>query len=170
LIRKSSRAAVRSRRGVFLLIPLAAFSLAWAGSLTAVDEASYPRLIASHEGKVVLVNFWATWCGPCRDEMPALAKLAGKLRDRDFVLVTVSADESDQEAEAAGFLRESGVHGEAYIRSTRDDEKFVRVVNRDWSGALPASVLYDRSGKKLRTFEGEVDFGTLERAIESALS
>ena len=54
---------------------LMAAALAAQGKLTLVDQASYPKVIAAHKGKVVLANFWATWCVPCRKEMPALDAL-----------------------------------------------------------------------------------------------
>lgn len=59
--------------------------------LAPLDESGYGKLVAAHKGKVMLVDFWATWCVPCRAETPELAKLASKLRARGFDLVTISA-------------------------------------------------------------------------------
>ena len=68
-------------------------------SFSALDEGAYAKLITAHKGRVVLVNFWATWCKPCRAEMPDLARLAEKLRGKGLDLVSISTDEPDREGE-----------------------------------------------------------------------
>ena len=138
-------------------------------ALTAVDETGYQKLVASHKGKVVLIDFWATWCAPCREEMPQLAKLEAKLRDKGFVLVTVSADEPEQEKAAAEFLKKSGVASPAYIKRAKDDDRFINSIDPKWSGALPAMVLYDRAGKKVKNWVGETPMAELEAAIKKIL-
>src|SRR3954447_7827696 len=92
--------------------------------LTPVDQPGYTKLIAAHKGKVVLVDFWATWCKPCRAEMPELVKLEQKLREKGFDFVTISADEPDQQAAAAKLLKDNGVSGAAYWKKAADDDKF----------------------------------------------
>ncbi|MDX1979709.1 MAG: TlpA disulfide reductase family protein [Bryobacteraceae bacterium] len=155
---------MRRLAAVMVLSSLAAF-----GAMSPVDEASYARLVAASKGKVVLVNFWATYCVPCRAEMPALVKLSEKLKARGFVFITVSADEPEQEADAASFIRKAGVAAPHYIKRAKDDEKFINLVEPKWSGALPASFLYDRTGKKVKTFIGEADLKALEAAIAKLL-
>jgi thiol-disulfide isomerase/thioredoxin len=134
--------------------------------LTPIDEPGYTKLVAAHRGKVVLVDFWATWCEPCRAEMPQLVKLEQKLRARGFELVTISADEPEQEAAALKLLKTNGVAGPAYVKKAADDDKFIGAIDAKWGGALPALVLYDRSGKKARSFIGETPIKDLEAAIE----
>lgn len=134
--------------------------------LDPVDEAAYPKMVAAHKGKVLLVDFWATWCAPCRAEMPELVKLEQKLRARGFELVTVSADEPEQEAAAAKVLKADGVAGTAYLKKAADDDKFIGAIDAKWGGALPALFLYDRSGRKVRSFIGETSMKDLEAAVE----
>jgi thiol-disulfide isomerase/thioredoxin len=134
-----------------------------------VDESSFAKLLAANKGKVVLVNFWATYCVPCRAEMPALVKMHEKLKARGFAFVTISADEPEQEADAAKFLAAGKVAAPHYIKRAKDDEKFINLVEPKWSGALPASFLYDRTGKKVKTFIGEADLKALEAAIQKLL-
>jgi thiol-disulfide isomerase/thioredoxin len=150
---------------LFLTVGL---SLSAAG-LPAVDEAGYTRLVAAQRGKVALVNFWATWCAPCRKEMPDLAALQKRLEARGFAFVTVSADEPEDAAAAEAFLRKSGVAGAGYLKKAVDDNAFINAIDRKWSGALPASFLYDRQGRKVRSFFGEVDLKELEAAIQKLL-
>ncbi|MDX2150759.1 MAG: TlpA disulfide reductase family protein [Bryobacteraceae bacterium] len=135
----------------------------WA--LPPVDEASYPKLVSQHKGKVLLVNFWATWCVPCRKEMPELARIEARLKAKGLTLVTVSADEPEQEAAAQKFLAQYKLTGPAYLKRAKDDDKFIALVDAKWSGALPALALYDKSGKKVRVWVGESDLKAVEAAI-----
>ena len=137
--------------------------------LVPVNEAGYAKMVAGLKGKVVLVNFWATYCVPCRAEMPELVKLEAKLRAKGFALVTVSADEPEQEAAAAKFIGKYGIPGPTYIRKANDDEKFINSVDAKWSGALPASILYDKTGKRVKSFFGETPVKDVEAAIAKLL-
>ena len=78
-----------------------------APGLQPLDETRFTRIVEEHKGKVVLFDFWATWCDPCRAELPELIKLERKLGSRGLVLVTVSADEPEQESAALKFLEDN---------------------------------------------------------------
>lgn len=153
--------------GVVLVLALA--GSAFGAGLTPVDEAGFRKLVASQKGKVLLVNFWATWCSPCRAEMPQLVKMEASLRAKGFSLVTVSADEPEQEADAAKFIAKVSAPGPSYIKRARNDEKFIDAIDPKWSGALPALFLYDRTGRKVRSFFGETDLKALEAEIRKLL-
>ena len=120
-------------------------------------------------GKVILINFWATWCSPCREEMPHLVELQKKLGDKGFMLVTVSADEQEDAASALAFLQENEVPGAAYLKSVDDDDAFIDAIDSKWSGALPALFLYDRKGKLVMKFIGETEMEVLAKSIEALL-
>lgn len=147
----------------------AAFAAPAAGALTPLDEAGFAKAITANRGKVVLVNFWATWCSPCREEMPSLAKLAAKLQSRGLVFMTVSADDAGDEPEARAFLAKSGVTGKAYLKQAKSDDAFINAIDAKWSGALPATFLYGRAGKKAQSFIGEIEMSVVETAIERLL-
>lgn len=148
---------------------------ALAGSLPAqaplrpLDERGYLQLIASHKGSVVIVDFWATWCGPCREEMPLLVELARKYSGQGLRLVTVSCDEPEERPKAAQFVADFKVPGPAYIKQVTDDERFINSVDGKWSGALPALFLYDRVGRPARSFIGETEMSVLEQAVRKLL-
>jgi thiol-disulfide isomerase/thioredoxin len=155
-----------SRLLAVLILASAAVS---AAGLDPVDESSYPRIVASAKGKVLLVNFWATWCAPCRKEMPLLVSMERRLKEKGFRLVTVSADEPEQESSAAAFLGQFKVPPPAYIRRAKDDDAFIRLVDPKWSGALPALIIYGRDGRKARSFFGEASLTELEAAVSKLL-
>jgi len=140
-----------------------------APQLPPIDEAGYGSLLGSHRGKVLLVNFWATWCAPCREEMPGLVELEKKLRRRGFVLVTISADEPEQERSVVEFLAQHGVRPPAYLKRAADDAAFISAVSGEWSGALPALFLYSRRGRLARSFIGETSAREIEREARKLL-
>ncbi len=137
--------------------------------LAKINETSYPAMIAAQKGKVVLVDFWATWCVPCRKEMPELAKLAGALRAKGLVLVTISGDEPENEGAAREFLTKAGVKSPAYLKAPKDDDVFIRAIDAKWGGELPALVLYDKTGRKVKMWKGETAMGEIEAAVGKLL-
>jgi thiol-disulfide isomerase/thioredoxin len=150
---------------------LALLLTAWLGAapLRPLDEGGYRQVLSGNKGHVVLVNFWATYCKPCRAEMPALAALAKRLQAKGFRLVVISADEPEQEKAAQAFIEKQALTGPTYLRKALDDDAFIRAIDSKWSGALPASFLYDRSGKKVKSFVGEIEISELEREIGKVL-
>jgi thiol-disulfide isomerase/thioredoxin len=118
---------------------------------------------------VILVDFWATWCDPCRAEMPQLVALAARYRARGLDLVTVSADEPEQESGAAGFLAKNAVPPPRYIKRATSDEKFIDSVDPRWSGALPALFIYDRQGRLVKSFFGATGMSAVEAALKQVL-
>lgn len=131
-----------------------------------IDEATYPRMISGYKGKVLLVDFWATWCVPCRAELPLLVKLQAKWKAKGLEIVTVSADEPETVAAAAKFLKDTGAANlPAYIKRPKDDDKFISMLDAKWQGALPALFLYDKTGRKSEVFFGETPIAKIEASL-----
>ena len=126
---------------------------------------THQEVLAESKGKVVLFNFWATWCAPCREEMPQLVEMEVKLRSQGFRLVTVSADETEDKAAALKFAQECRVPSPAYIKNVSDDDAFINTLDPNWSGALPALFLYDKQGQRRKAFIGETKIADLEKQI-----
>lgn len=155
-----------------------AMVLALAGSLVGaapaqklipLDEAAYARLISSSKGKVTLVSFWATWCVPCRAEVPQLVQLEKRLQDKGLKLVLISADDVDSEMDARRFLTTKNVPMPSYQKVVKNDDKFIEGLDPKWSGALPALFLYDKTGKKVKSFVGETEMAAIEAAVKKLL-
>jgi len=107
--------------------------------------------LADYRGKVVLVNFWATWCVPCRDEMPSIQHLKEKLAGRPFVVLAVNLDEP--EARVRKFLSQMTVDFTVLL----DPEKKVA---RAWDARiLPASFIIGPDGRIRYSLVGELDWG-----------
>ena len=154
---------------ILALIGLCSAALT-AAELKPVDENSFAqKVVAPAKGKVLLVNFWATYCVPCRKEMPQLVSLAGKYKAQGLEFVTVTADEPEQFKEASAFLDKTRVPAPVYAKQAKNDDKFINGIDQKWSGALPATFLYDKSGRKVRSFFGEVSIADLEAALKKLL-
>ena len=133
--------------------------------LIPVDETGYTKLIQANKGKVVLVDFWATWCAPCRAGMPRIAKMAESLKAKGLVVLEISADDPEQETDAIKFLKQSGISLPSYVKRPKDDDKFISGVDPKWRGALPAMFLYDKNGKLVRSWIGETPIVELQNGI-----
>jgi len=118
---------------------------------------------ASLRGKVVLVNFWATWCPPCRKEIPSLVKLQEKYRARGFAVVGVSMDEGGGSL-VAKFLEKQKVGYPVILGSAELARGFGGVIG------VPASFLVNRKGELIRRYDGFASEDELREAIEALLN
>jgi thiol-disulfide isomerase/thioredoxin len=136
-----------------------------------VDAAGLREAVAREKGHVVLVNFWATWCVPCREEFPSLSRLQERNRSAGLRVVGVSTDFEKQRTAVEKFLAERRPPFPNYHRKKGgDDQDFIDAVDSRWGGELPFSVLYDRSGRKVRAFSGKLPIAAAEREIRKLLA
>jgi thiol-disulfide isomerase/thioredoxin len=113
-----------------------------------------------------MITFWATWCGPCRDEFPDLVRLERAYRDRGFNLVAISMDEPGSEAAVSEFMNHFDARFPCYLQKFTDVNALVSLLNPRWEGGIPASFLYDREGQPVAWWEGEASFGDFARKVE----
>ena len=120
------------------------------------DSAGRPKSLADFRGKVVLLNVWATWCAPCREEMPALDRLQAQLGSPSFEVVALSVDQQGPEI-ARKFLTETGVKSLAFYIDRSAQAAFK--VN---APGLPATLLVDREGREIGRHLGAVKWDSPE--------
>lgn len=130
-----------------------------------LDEAGWKKLLTENRGRVLLVNFWATWCGPCRDEFPGLVKLHKLYKGRGVEIVPISMDDVALRPEVESFLRSYGVDFTSYLQVFEDVTGFADRLDPDWFGALPATFLYDRRGHLVGKFQGAMNYEDMEKAV-----
>jgi thiol-disulfide isomerase/thioredoxin len=119
----------------------------------------------------LLVNFWATWCEPCRDEFPDLVRIDADYKARGFEFITVSLDEPGEIGRGVPqFLREMQARMPAYLLNVDDPEPAIKEVDPTWGGALPATFLYDARGQVVYKHMGRVRAAELRAAIEKVMS
>jgi thiol-disulfide isomerase/thioredoxin len=127
------------------------------------------RAIAAANGGATLVNVWATWCAPCREEFPALLSVAQAHKADGLRLMLVSADFDDDVPAVKKFLLAHGVRDTSFLK-TGNDQKFINDIHPDWTGALPATLVLDASGNVVAFWEGMADSSRFEAAVGKALA
>jgi len=139
-------------------------SLVANAEVLAVPPAQPPDTVslADLKGKAVLLDFWATWCPPCRAELPIVDSVAAHYRDKGLVVIGVNT--SDEEGLAAPFIKQ---HGYKYPIAFDGDATAARAYRAD---ALPTLVVISRSGKIVASRQGMVEGAELERLVDKALN
>jgi peroxiredoxin len=137
--------------------------------LEPIDEQATARLARNEGDKLLLVNLWATWCGPCVSELPEIVALNRMYRKRKFQLVTISVDDIDKRDEALKVLKENKVAMTNYIVSSPDRDAFGNALDKDWPGPIPYTVLIAPGGKVIYRKTGAFDPLELKRTIVNYL-
>ena len=154
--------------GLLLLVPQTGFpvELEGKGRLIPVSSTQLAEVLAEKTGKVVLVNFWASWCTPCLKEIPTLVELAERYRDRGFELVPVSLDDpGDINVIVVPFLNRWFPDFTSYTRVDMDMDTVVSVVDPAWNEILPTSYVIDRDGSVVEQMQGGMTIDEFEAAI-----
>jgi thiol-disulfide isomerase/thioredoxin len=136
-------------------------------NVKAVGEPELKSILDSHQGQVLLVNVWATWCKPCREEFPDLVRLQDFYKGKNVRVITISADYPDEiESKILPFLKKFNINFPVYVQNFSKQENFINRMNKDWNGALPATFIYDKKGQQQAFFIGKKDFESFCKEIE----
>ncbi len=122
------------------------------------DADGKPRKLSEWRGKTVLVNLWATWCVPCRKEMPALDSLQTKLGGKDFEVVAINIDTRDAE-KPKNFLKDGNLTQLAYF-SDQKAKVFQDLKNIGKALGMPTSVLVDAQGCEIANIAGPAEWAS----------
>jgi thiol-disulfide isomerase/thioredoxin len=169
---------VRSTYGIAIfcllsLITLSGTGLTAAGTNTVekMDQQYFEKILKTYKDKIVLVNVWATWCKPCREEFPDLLKLQESYKGKDVQIVSISADYPDEiESKILPFLEQFKLNFPIYVQDFPKQDAFINYMNKTWSGALPATFIYDKNGKQKIFFIGKKDVSAFRKEIEKVRS
>ena len=135
--------------------------------VSAIDTEALKTLLTEQRERPLLVNFWATWCDPCRDEFPDLVKIDHDYRPHAMDFVTISLDDfSEIKTEVPKFLGSMKATMPAYLLNVTDPEPAISFVDGRWSGSLPATFLYNSKGEVVYKHFGRVDANELRAAID----
>lgn len=116
----------------------------------------------------LLVNFWATWCEPCREEFPDLVQINKDYKAKGLEFVTISLDDAGElKTGVPQFLREMRSNIPAYLLNVPDPEPAIKLVDAAWGGGLPATYLYDARGQTIFKHTGRINAAELRAALET---
>lgn len=130
-----------------------------------IDATEAEHRLSDYRGKLLVVNFWATWCAPCREEMPSLDRLQAEMGDEDFAVLTVAAGRNPLPA-IESFYAETGLENLPILRDpTQQLSRAMGVLG------LPVTVIIDREGNEIgRLIGGAAWDGPEAKALLAALA
>ena len=143
-------------------------------TLRVADRGVYEELLTKHKGKVILVDFWATWCALCMQQFSHTVEMHEKYGRQGLAVISVSLDDPNDEAQVRDFLKQKRATFDNLLSKWGASDPSFEAFNID-TGALPHYQLYDRSGKLRRTFSvdplAEEQFGPedIEQALKELL-
>ena len=117
---------------------------------------------------VYMINFWATWCMPCVEEMPDILKFSAEMKNRKFRLVLVSMDNPDHlESRVKPFIRRFEIKDRVILLDDPDANRWIEKVHPDWMGSIPATLFYSAEFKTLHV--DKIDYEGLKKIVEPRL-
>jgi len=131
------------------------------GKYKQLNIIEFNNLLNSNVGKVVIVNFFATWCPPCRKEIPELINLTNKYKDKNLTIIGISVDENGEEA-VAPFASKIGINYPLFL-TTYELNATLGI------DAVPQTFIYDKTGKLITNLKGFVEEKDLSSMIEKLL-
>jgi thiol-disulfide isomerase/thioredoxin len=140
-----------------------------------IDAGGLKKLLARDNAsqtapRPLLINFWATWCEPCREEFPDLVRINKYYKTRGLDFVVVSLDDVEELNKGVPqFLREMRATMPAYLLNAPDGEVAMDAIDSQWSGALPATFLFDQQGRIAFKHTGRINAAELRATIEKMM-
>jgi thiol-disulfide isomerase/thioredoxin len=134
------------------------------------NEQDIQKFIKNREGKMLFVNVWATWCLPCIEEFPYLIQIYNEYRDKEFDFLSLSADYGENaDSVVRSFLISQQAEFPVYIIEEQSSQDVINLLNEKWSGALPATFIYDSEGNQQKYILGAQSYETFKQSIDSVL-
>ncbi|MBS1794982.1 MAG: TlpA family protein disulfide reductase [Acidobacteria bacterium] len=137
--------------------------------VTQIDEAGL-RAAVKPNGKPLLVNFWATWCDPCREEFPDLVKIDADYKGRiDFITVSLD-DLAEINRDVPKFLAAMNAPMRAYLLKVEDEGAAIAAITKDWQGGLPFTILYNEKGEIAYFRQGKIKIDVLRGELDKLVT
>jgi len=139
-------------------------------NISLLDSAKFKQLISENRGKVLVINVWATWCVPCVEEMPDLVKLTDSYESENVQFLGISIDYPKEiQSKILPFIKKNEINFSIYVNDFKNDEALINFLNKEWSGAIPATFIYDKEGIQKEFILGKHSFDDFKNAIEQVL-
>lgn len=126
-------------------------------------------LINANKDRILLINVWATWCVPCREEFPELVQIAKSYSEKVRV-VGISVDGPEiLDSKVIPFLKNQKAEFENYLLKVIEPEDFINLLSKEWSGAIPATFIYDKKGNQKEKLIGKQSYELFEQAVKEVI-
>jgi thiol-disulfide isomerase/thioredoxin len=129
------------------------------------DLSGVEQRLSALKGRIVILNFWATYCIPCRKEMPDLAAIQNEYAALGLQVIGASADQAEDRAEILKFIKETKINFPVWIGATTN-----QMMSFGLGGALPGTVIIDSEGKIAKVISGVINAGDLKKQIDQMLA
>jgi thiol-disulfide isomerase/thioredoxin len=139
-------------------------------SVKLLNASGLQTIIHRRNGKILILNIWATWCLPCMEEFPDLIKAVSAYDTNKVEVVGISLDYADEiQTKVLPFIRKNNIPFRMYLAQFHSQEQFINSVQKTWNGAIPATFIYDRNGRQKRSLIGEQTFDQFKATIDTVL-
>jgi thiol-disulfide isomerase/thioredoxin len=149
---------------IFLFIAIA-FAVSAQPKVVKLPELE--KLIHSPSEKIQVINFWATWCGPCVKEMPLIEKIGQERSDIRITLVSMDLELDSNPDKVYKFVERKALKSDVMILDAPDPNSWIDKIEKEWNGSLPATIVINTKTGKRAFWGKELKEGELERLIES---
>lgn len=133
-------------------------------SFITVDYEGLENYLEESDAAVHVVNFWATWCKPCIEELPHFETIGKEYRGKDVKVILVSLDFPDQTERLTNFIKKRNIQSEVVFLDDGDGNSWIPKVDVNWSGAIPATIIYN--GQKRSFYEKSFTYQELEKELK----
>lgn len=149
---------------VFLLLFLTQF--VFAQDVKVLTFKQLQKKLKKEKSEILVVNFWATWCKPCVEELPDFEKFQAEYKDKNVKVLLVSLDfATDLETNVKPFLKTKGFKTEVCLLNETDPNTWIDKIEPKWSGAMPATLVY-KNHQKIDFVEGKINEKWLKSKVE----
>lgn len=140
-----------------------------AAGVKALDSDQIKAVVGEQEGKVVVLNFWATWCPPCIKEFPDIIKLYDTYESQGLQVIAVSMNEPEEVEDIAEFLAEHKPRFPVY-RAASTEEEFYADFDEKWWGEMPMTMIYDKTGKVIKMHKKPLTYEEFEQDVKALIN
>lgn len=129
------------------------------------------KIVAERNGNILFINIWATWCVPCIEEFPDIVKLYKNYNNNGIDFLSLSVDlVSEKESKVIPFLQKHNAEFSTYIIDEKKSEEVINFINKEWSGAVPVTIIYNENGEQTAFLEGLQSYESFKNALEKTMN
>lgn len=134
-----------------------------------VTYAELKPFLEKQDNKTYVINFWATWCGPCVKELPYFERVNKEYVSKNVEVLLVSLDFPKQvEKQLIPFIEKNKLKSEVILLDDANENYWIKAIDSTWTGAIPATIIYNKNKRKF--YEKSFDYKTLENELQTFIN